>query len=233
MSGPDAGPETSYVIKRVPFFSRDVPIFLQNENGPCPLLAIANVLSLRRELKLPARLAGSRQISEHDLISLVADRLLTAGRAYESSAPEYAEANLADSFEVLSKLTTGVDVNVKFHSIHAFEPTKEVAVFDLLGIDLVHGTTGGCDACAWVPMRACRQHTMSPRLPASPLAMHTNLLVCTRPSYPLPPRARSAHPQAGWWTQRMRARPLCLATAPTMSWWNCCSSPWATRRWSG
>jgi hypothetical protein len=30
-------------------------------------------------------------------------------------------------------------VNVKFHNAHAFEPTPEVAVFDLLGIPLVHG----------------------------------------------------------------------------------------------
>jgi hypothetical protein len=33
----------------------------------------------------------------------------------------------------------GIDVNVKFHNAHAFEPTPEVAVFDLLGIPLVHG----------------------------------------------------------------------------------------------
>jgi hypothetical protein len=36
-------------------------------------------------------------------------------------------------------LTAGIDVNVKFHNAHAFEPTPEVAVFDLLGIPLVHG----------------------------------------------------------------------------------------------
>ena len=30
-------------------------------------------------------------------------------------------------------------MNVKFHNAHAFEPTPEVAVFDLLGIPLVHG----------------------------------------------------------------------------------------------
>jgi hypothetical protein len=36
-------------------------------------------------------------------------------------------------------LLAGIDVNVKFHNAHAFEPTPEVAVFDLLGIPLVHG----------------------------------------------------------------------------------------------
>jgi hypothetical protein len=34
---------------------------MQNKNGPCPLLAIANVLSLRNELKLPA---GVRDITQ-------------------------------------------------------------------------------------------------------------------------------------------------------------------------
>jgi hypothetical protein len=34
---------------------------MQNKNGPCPLLAIANVLSLRNELKLPA---GIRDITQ-------------------------------------------------------------------------------------------------------------------------------------------------------------------------
>jgi hypothetical protein len=34
---------------------------MQNKNGPCPLLAIANVLSLRNELKLPV---GVRDITQ-------------------------------------------------------------------------------------------------------------------------------------------------------------------------
>ncbi len=34
---------------------------------------------------------------------------------------------------------TGVDVNVRFSGIDSFEFTDEVAVFDLLGMQLVHG----------------------------------------------------------------------------------------------
>ena len=49
------------IIKRIHFFGRSVKIVMQNENGPCPLLAIANVLSLRNELKLPA---GIREITQ-------------------------------------------------------------------------------------------------------------------------------------------------------------------------
>ena len=69
--------EAAYAVKRVRFFGREVPIFLQNLNGPCPLLSIANVLSLRNELKLPSRKA--REVSQSQLITLVAERLLEAG----------------------------------------------------------------------------------------------------------------------------------------------------------
>ena len=34
----DTGP--IYKVKVVPFLGRQVPIVLQNDNGPCPLLAI-------------------------------------------------------------------------------------------------------------------------------------------------------------------------------------------------
>ncbi len=199
MSSAEATPN-SYLIKRIRFFSREVPVFLQNLNGPCPLLALANVLSLRNELRLPAphardvlqvsnapsalcctaafhenclRAAWHAQHScltmqhtkcvvhkhhtdqhtcslpcrhiactQDQLVSLVAERLLEASTAFEGSAPDLASdmrQNVSDSFEALSKLTTGVDVNVRFTAIGAFEPTNEVAVFDLLGINLVHG----------------------------------------------------------------------------------------------
>lgn len=49
------------IVKRISFFGRSVKIVMQNENGPCPLLAIANVLSLRNELKLPS---GIREITQ-------------------------------------------------------------------------------------------------------------------------------------------------------------------------
>jgi hypothetical protein len=130
--------DQAYQVKRVEFFGRSVKVCLQNANGPCPLLAIANVLSLRNELKLPS---GGADISQSKLITMIVDLLLERNKQLEHHA-EFAadfQQNMADAFEVLQKLTTGIDVNVKFHSVFAFEPTKEVSVFDLLGIPLVHG----------------------------------------------------------------------------------------------
>ena len=130
--------DQAYQVKRVVFFGRSVKVCLQNENGPCPLLAIANVLSLRNELKLPS---GCADISQSKLITMIVDLLLERNKQLEHHADFAADfqQNMADAFEVLQKLTTGIDVNVKFHSVFAFEPTKEVSVFDLLGIPLVHG----------------------------------------------------------------------------------------------
>ena len=36
--------ETYFTLKPITFLNRRVSILLQNENGPCPLLAICNVL---------------------------------------------------------------------------------------------------------------------------------------------------------------------------------------------
>lgn len=44
-----------YSLKRIKFFQRDVPVVCQNQNGPCPLLAIVNILSLRNQIKLPPK----------------------------------------------------------------------------------------------------------------------------------------------------------------------------------
>ena len=52
----------SYKLKRIQYFKREVPIALQNENGPCPLLAIANVLLLRNQIKLPANAPDVSQV---------------------------------------------------------------------------------------------------------------------------------------------------------------------------
>ena len=36
-----------FALKQVRYIERDAAIVLQNVNGPCPLVALANVLSLR------------------------------------------------------------------------------------------------------------------------------------------------------------------------------------------
>ena len=40
-----------HMIKWIEFNYERLPILLQNQNGPCPLLAIANILLLRKRVK--------------------------------------------------------------------------------------------------------------------------------------------------------------------------------------
>ncbi|DBA97220.1 hypothetical protein WJX77_007367 [Trebouxia sp. C0004] len=131
-----------YKLKRIDFFGRKVPIALQNENGPCPLLAIANILLLKKQIVLPEH---APDISQNRLVSLVAGHLLDANDEQKvgKGLPEEYKANLrknvADAIGILSKLTTGIDVNVRFHDVKSFEFTDEIAIFDLMDISLVHG----------------------------------------------------------------------------------------------
>lgn len=131
-----------YKLKRIDFFGRTVPIALQNENGPCPLLAIANVLLLRKQIELPEQ---APDVSQNRLVSLVAGYLLDANDEQKlgKNLPEEYKANLrknvSDAIAILAKLTTGIDVNVRFHDVKGFEFTDEISIFDLMDISLVHG----------------------------------------------------------------------------------------------
>ncbi len=87
------------------------------------------------------------------LISLVAGYLLDVTAPDESGkiAADVAanlQRNVSDAIQLLPKLTTGIDVNVRFHDIRAFEFTEETAIFDLLNLSLVHGWLVDPQVCA-------------------------------------------------------------------------------------
>ena len=42
----------TYRLKTIEFLGRRVPIVVQSENGPCPMLAIANIMLLRNQIHL-------------------------------------------------------------------------------------------------------------------------------------------------------------------------------------
>lgn len=183
-------------VKRISFLGREqVPILLQNANGPCPLLAIANCLALRNQLQTPSRAAT---VTFSEVVSRVADGLLETNKVAlgtKDSAQQQEEnayvlnlrQNIDDCLGVLrwaarslahtmharaslsmlactwdcscthvvlhaalnpgipihvlfcSTLNVGLDVNPRFHDVLAFEATKELTVFDLMGIQLFHG----------------------------------------------------------------------------------------------
>jgi len=150
----------------------------QNENGPCPLLAVANILLLRGSIDLPAACLRSSVASASDVISMLANRALSRATNSTTSlsvqnkdssssdslthsdddkkvvtlkeeeeeerkllVSKQSQYNINELMSVLPKLVKGLDVNPKFTSgVEGYEYTQGVAaLFDLLGVDLVHG----------------------------------------------------------------------------------------------
>ncbi|CAN0841577.1 Ubiquitin carboxyl-terminal hydrolase MINDY-1 [Linum grandiflorum] len=131
--------ECLHKTKTVQFLGRTTPIILQNDNGPCPLLAICNVLLLRNHISLSPDVA---EVSQEKLLSLVAERLIDSNSNTDNKDAGYVEnqqQNIADAIDLLPRLATGIDVNIKFTRINDFEFTRECAIFDLLDIPLYHG----------------------------------------------------------------------------------------------
>ncbi|CAI9093901.1 OLC1v1029503C3 [Oldenlandia corymbosa var. corymbosa] len=132
-------PEMMHKVKVIQFLGRTTPIILQNDNGPCPLLAICNVLLLKNNLSLSPDIP---EVSQQKLLSLVADRIFESNSNTDNKDAGYVEnqeQNIADAIDLLPRLTTGIDVNIKFRRIDDFEFTRECAIFDLLDIPLYHG----------------------------------------------------------------------------------------------
>ena len=156
-----------FKVKRIDFLGAKRAIVCQNENGPCPLLGIVNVLLLRNAVTLQGD-PDRPEVSTQELMSLVATRILDAnartattgtdvdaasvkGTDFEAMDAEQAEAmrqnqeqNVSDAMAVLPSLATGLDVNVRFRHALDFEFTAELAIFDLLDVTLCHAWV--CDA---------------------------------------------------------------------------------------
>ncbi|XP_040269815.1 ubiquitin carboxyl-terminal hydrolase MINDY-2 isoform X1 [Bufo bufo] len=129
--------QSVYHIKWIRWKEQSTPIVTQNENGPCPLLAIMNVLLLAWKVKLPPMM---EIITVEQLMEYLGDYILEAKPKEISEVQRLNyEQNMSDAMAILHKLQTGLDVNVKFTGVRVFEYTPECIVFDLLDIPLYHG----------------------------------------------------------------------------------------------
>uniref|UniRef100_A0A3Q4BMH8 Ubiquitin carboxyl-terminal hydrolase n=1 Tax=Mola mola TaxID=94237 RepID=A0A3Q4BMH8_MOLML len=132
-----AAGQSIYHIKWIKWREENTPIITQNENGPCPLLAIMNVLLLAWKVKMPPMM---EIITAEQLMEYLGDYILeTKPKEITEAQRLNYEQNMSDAMAVLHKLQTGLDVNVKFTGVRVFEYTPECIVFDLLDIPLYHG----------------------------------------------------------------------------------------------
>lgn len=130
--GEGGAEETSYSLKRIQWNGEATGIVLQSESGPCPLIALANALALRRD----ERFATSGSILQSDLLERVGNHLSQA--ASHSGDQNWAQ-NVDDALGVLPRLTRGLDVNVRFNGVDQVEFTPELAPFDVLHVRVLHG----------------------------------------------------------------------------------------------
>ncbi|KAL8580100.1 hypothetical protein ACOMHN_051268 [Nucella lapillus] len=129
--------ESVYYVKWILFSGNKVPIITQNENGPCPLLAIVNVLLLKGKVRLAplVEMITSEQLMAHLGECVVESKPKNLDEAHRMNY----EQNMQDSMNLMYKLQTGLDVNVRFTGVSDFEYTSECIIFDLLEIGLYHG----------------------------------------------------------------------------------------------
>lgn len=112
--------------------NRPTHILLQNENGPCPLLAAVNCLLLKDLIELTPLCKDHGFITLEDLTNLLANYAVQ----YHSSTHTF---HMEELMEYLPRFQYGMDVNPKFTAITAYEYTAELTAFDTLGATLVHG----------------------------------------------------------------------------------------------
>jgi ubiquitin carboxyl-terminal hydrolase MINDY-1/2 len=117
-----------FFTKEIEFMGTMRSILVQNENGPCALLALANYLILLGAVRVDT---SSGIVNAERLVELIANCLLD-----RQTTPSN---DISDAVGVLHSLIFGMHVNVNFGSPSGFHETAEVAIFRLLGSPLYHG----------------------------------------------------------------------------------------------
>ncbi|XP_059411897.1 ubiquitin carboxyl-terminal hydrolase MINDY-1-like isoform X2 [Carassius carassius] len=126
-----------YFVKWITWKEKKTAIITQSENGPCPLIAIMNILLLRWKVKFPAQM---EVVTTEELMAHLGECVLSIKPREKAEGMELNfQQNMNDAMAVLPKLSTGLDVNVRFTGVSDFEYTPECIVFDLLDIPLYHG----------------------------------------------------------------------------------------------
>lgn len=106
-------------------------MYLQNENGPCPLLALCNVLILSGRMKIPP---GETLITSTHLLDLLGACLIESHPGDTLTDGERAnyEQNVQDAMSIFPKLQTGLDVNVRFNRY--IPPCSKITVLVTIGV---------------------------------------------------------------------------------------------------
>lgn len=142
--------------------TRVSPIMVQNANGPCPLLALVNALTLSTPADLSTALVETLRVREQITLGLlldaVIDELMSGRRGH--NLPDVSELyaflinlhtgmNVNPSFVSAEEVETGglIDASIMdlpsnasdFRKPGGFETTKEMKLYSTFGVPLIHG----------------------------------------------------------------------------------------------
>ena len=113
-------------------------IVLQDQNGPCPLIALANILSLRGLITLMPLISQERRTIPQLLLSNAIATFVVANlSSRRNQQSESTERYLHDILESIPKIIRGLDINLKFTDIYSYEATAEGDIFDVCGVAIV------------------------------------------------------------------------------------------------
>uniref|UniRef100_A0A1I7Y3I4 Ubiquitin carboxyl-terminal hydrolase n=2 Tax=Steinernema glaseri TaxID=37863 RepID=A0A1I7Y3I4_9BILA len=119
---------------------RKVTIVLQDENGPCFLLAVVNCLILKDDLHIGSNDRKAGQVTFVQLINLIGSYLIDQSEQKASLFGKCnVEAIVKNCLEHLENVNTGIDVDIKFDKITSFKNLEMPGFVELLGLNLFHG----------------------------------------------------------------------------------------------
>ncbi|KAH8907091.1 hypothetical protein BR93DRAFT_968641 [Coniochaeta sp. PMI_546] len=143
---------------------RQSPILVQNANGPCPLVALVNALTLTTPAEINTALVETLRTREQVSLSLVIDAVFDELMSSRRTNPNAELPDVAELYEFLKGLHTGMNVNPRFiptedlikafkrtslTHLHptkrndtipgTFEDTREMRLYSTFSIPLIHG----------------------------------------------------------------------------------------------
>ena len=130
-----------FPLRQIPFpFSTSptgaVGIIVQNENGPCPLIAIFNALVLSGKLDISPQIqkATAGGIMEQ-IAAKCAEKFHDLPTDYDR---EQAKSRLINCFCTIPSLLTGLNINIQFIDNEGFEYSNAMDLLDWLNIRMFH-----------------------------------------------------------------------------------------------
>jgi hypothetical protein len=118
------------------------PILVQNQNGPCPLLALINALVLRADSKVQPPIVRALSIREQISLGLLIEAMFEELTTCLGPDEEFPDIEALAQF--LTMLHTGMNVNPRLtldstDGFGSFRETSDLRLYSTFGVPLIHG----------------------------------------------------------------------------------------------